>query len=426
MTKIRVYHSVLAVFLILLASSQLHAEVSLNGIATHTELGKELFIAGLYTSTPSTDRNAILNAQEEKQLQVRVTADDLSSRRFKRMWIEGMAVNASPQELKDQSNNMAAFANMLKVRMIAGDIFTVERYIENGDTGVRVIVNGVQLGEIADPNFFDLLLRTWLGPVPLSSDFRNSLTQAGNVDAALLARYRSTAPSDARLAEVEAALATSATAVATVAAPAPASNNSTTTRVEVPSATVAAPRPPVISAAPPIVQNPTESRPTASEERVSIAPPKLDEAQSPATTPPAESKPATTKPAQPAAATTQVARVNRSSVLEDESDDTPLTAESIYRQQLYVTELRRHTYNYLDYPSSALSRGKEGNLRMDVVIDRQGNVLQAEIVEESNFRPFNREAQKAVKQADPFPPVPAEVKGETFTFTLPIVFILQN
>lgn len=425
MTKKRVYNSVLAVFLILLASKAAHAEVILNGVAPHSELGKELFIAGLYTTTPSADKTAILNAQEEKQIQVRVTAEDLSSRRFKRMWIEGMAVNASPQELKDQSNNMAAFANMLKVRMIAGDIFTVERYIEGSDSGVRVIINGAQLGEISDPAFFDLLLRTWLGPVPLSSEFRSSLTKAGKIDADLLGRYQSTAPSDARISEVEVALA-GAPAIAS-AAPA-ASNNASvasSAAVDIPAPTVTAPKPPVIAAAPPVINNPASDTPRVGEDRVAIAPPKLDEARKPTET--ASAAPAqTAKPAQPAPATTQVASAQRSSILEADEEAAPLTAESIYRQQLYVSDLRKHTYKFIEYPSSALSRGKEGNLRMDVVIDRKGNVLQSEIVEESSFRPFNREAQKAVRQAEPYPPVPDAVKGETFTFTLPIVFVLGN
>lgn len=425
MTKLRIYTPVLAVFLILLCTTKTHAEISLNGVATHSELGEELFIAGLYTSTPSTDKGAILVAQEEKQIQVRVTTDKLSSRRFKRMWIEGMAVNSSAAELKDQSGNMAAFSNMLNLRLIEGDIFAVSRYNEGSISGVKVIINGVQLGEISDAQFFDLLLRTWLGPVPLSSEFRNSLTKAGNIDPALRARYDATIPSDQRVAEIESAIKSQLSQTVAAAEP----------RVSSPpisAPTISGPTAPVISA-PTTVSRPASGQGQDSEDTqvAAIAPPKLSDiapktVTSNTTTPTStNAAPSTPKPAAPT--TVASARPSQSqNVFEDPDDEGPLTAEGIYRQQLYVTELKRYSNQFLKYPNSALSRGKEGSVRLNVVIDRDGNVMQMELLEESDYSPFNRAAERAVKKASPFPQVPVEVKGETFTFTLPIVFVLAN
>lgn len=423
MTKLRVYTPVLAVFLILLSTTKTHAEISLNGVATHSELGEELFIAGLYTSTPSTDKGAILTAQEEKQIQVRVTTDKLSSRRFKRMWIEGMAVNSSANELKDQSGNMAAFSNMLNVRLIEGDIFTVSRYNEGSISGVKVIINGTQLGEISDPQFFDLLLRTWLGPVPLSSEFRNSLTRAGNIDPALKARYDATFPSDERVAEIDSAMTSQQNQTVAAAEP----------RVSSPpisAPTVSGPTPPTISAPSTTISRPTRD-PAAEEQQVAaIAPPKLSDiapkpgSSSSSTAPSATgTTQATPKPAAP---TTVASAKPSQSVFEDPEEEETLTAEGIYKQQLYVTELKRYSNQFLKYPNSALNRGKEGSVRLNVIIDRDGNVIKMDLLEESDYSPFNRAAERAVSKASPFPPVPAEVKGETFTFTLPIVFVLAN
>lgn len=57
----------------------------LNGVATQSELGKEQFIAGLFTSTLASEAKDVLVAQEDKRMQIRVTADRLSTRRFKRL-----------------------------------------------------------------------------------------------------------------------------------------------------------------------------------------------------------------------------------------------------------------------------------------------------------------------------------------------------
>lgn len=107
----------------------------LNGVATQSELGKEQFIAGLFTSTLASEAKDVLVAQEDKRMQIRVTADRLSTRRFKRLWIEGMAINASSSELQKHAQHMADFSNMLKIKLMAGDIFTIDR------TGSNVLID---------------------------------------------------------------------------------------------------------------------------------------------------------------------------------------------------------------------------------------------------------------------------------------------
>ena len=106
-----------------------------------------------------------------------------------------MAINAGPKQLAVQSKNMAKFSNLLSVKLIRGDIFTIDRL---ADTMV-VSLNGETLGTIQDPSLFDLLIRTWIGRVPLSSDFRAALLSNGKIDRKLLAQFESTVPSEERI-----------------------------------------------------------------------------------------------------------------------------------------------------------------------------------------------------------------------------------
>src|SRR5690606_16530248 len=58
------------------------------------------------------------------------------------------------------------------------------------------------LGELTDPLFFDLLLRTWVGPVPLSSDFKAALLVAGNIGTEPFQRFLALTPPEERKKQV--------------------------------------------------------------------------------------------------------------------------------------------------------------------------------------------------------------------------------
>ncbi len=396
-----------AVIFALLAASKVSANPLLNGVATHSELGKEQFIAGLFTSTLSTSANSILSAQESKRIQVRVLAPQLSSRRFKRMWIEGMAINASPSELEKHARDMADFSNILKIKMISGDIFTVDRK----EDVVQVSINGILLGEIADPDFFDLLLRTWIGPVPLSSEFRDNLLTEGSIKPGPLTRFESTRPSDERIAAIEQAvefkrsggsIAAKKTTVA-VAAPSVPSNNT-----------------PDIGA--PTIDAPSVDTPSVgSAPTIALAPPTLD-------APEIEAAPEPTPKPQPkkAKAPTKVAIAPKQQALDesifDDSDDDEFTAESLLKEQLYYSQLAKYTYKFIQYPARAWDRGREGNIRLRVTIGRDGKVKNTEVLDAARYKSLNSAAVKAVKKASPYPEIPSEIKGEEYSFTFRIVF----
>lgn len=411
MQKLKIIISALVVTLTftLLTPSSFAAPL-LNGVATQSELGKEQFIAGLFTSTLASEAKDVLLAQEDKRMQIRVTADRLSTRRFKRLWIEGMAINASSSELQKHAQHMADFSNMLKIKLMAGDIFTIDRA---GST-VLISLNGAQLGQIPDPAFFDLLLRTWIGPVPLSSDFKQNMLVAGNVNSGLITRFESTRPTDERIAAVE-------DAVKARAKQAEAQEDDSTPKVAVAKTDI---KPkieaPVAIAPPPKIAAPSG----ALGESKTVSTPKPE---------PAKPKPQEPEPAPKVEEKPKVAAITPpppetlldEESLEDEEDDLDFTAESLLSQQLYIAKLKRWSSSKLKYPSRAASRGHEGNVRLSIVIDRSGKVKKVEVIEAAEYSSLTKEAQNAVERANPFPPMPEDVKGDTFLFTLPVVFQLQ-
>jgi periplasmic protein TonB len=75
------------------------------------------------------------------------------------------------------------------------------------------------------------------------------------------------------------------------------------------------------------------------------------------------------------------------------------------------------------YPADALSRRLDGTTKIDFAIDRAGRLTDIGIAESSGHPELDQAAVDALARAQPFPPPPAELPGETFRFTVPFVFV---
>lgn len=401
------------------------AEPLINGIATHSEFNKERFIAALYSETLSKDANTIIQASEAKRLELRITARRLSARRLNNMWIEGMAINNSGATLSEQAQNMVSFTGLIKHKLVAGDRVVID---SKPGFGTTVSVNGTELGNIASDDFFNLLLRTWIGNVPLSSDFRDALLTEGEVDAELLSRFEGIKPSDARRQAV--AAWTAPTQSAPVATPAPVAIAAAPQAVAQPAISA-----PTLAQAPTLAK-PELAAPVVTEPEIAVAEGPEDEGAENES--PENESPAATEELAAAEETImseddvfgdEPLTDEEEALLDDEDDDAEaplLTAESLLSRQLYHSKLLKWTYKYIRYPKRAVSRGHEGSVRLNVTIDREGNVQNVAEMENSRHSTLNKEALKAVQRATPFPPVPEDVTGEAFEFSLPIVFRLPK
>jgi len=91
------------------------AEPQLNGMAVHIDLGKEQFIGALYATTLSDNPEKLLANNQPMRMELKIVAPEgITTRRFSRWWIEGMAINNSPALLTEQADNMVKFDAFLK------------------------------------------------------------------------------------------------------------------------------------------------------------------------------------------------------------------------------------------------------------------------------------------------------------------------
>lgn len=366
---------------LLLSSALLKAEPMLNGISSHSELGQEQFIGALFSETISNNADTLLAANQPMRIEMKVLSEDgLSARRFSRMWIDGMAINNSPSVLTEQANNIVKLDSLFKGRLVKGDhiIFKL-----TPGKGVDVSVNKVVLGNIANDRFFSLLLSSWIGKVPLSSDFKDNMLKVGDVGLSLRSRFDQIQPSSQRVADISTWSGTAQSSAASSSARSSA-RSSIAIEVEVPK--------PVLNI-PPI----SETAEASSSQASSVA------------------------------RTVAAASSSRTVEEEEEEDAGPaFTTQSLLARQFYVKEVIKLINKRVRYPATAAQKGQEGSVRVSVTLDRQGNIIAITATEPSKFNALTKEALAAIERAAPFPALPPELTGNSFNFTAPIRFTLMQ
>jgi protein TonB len=74
------------------------------------------------------------------------------------------------------------------------------------------------------------------------------------------------------------------------------------------------------------------------------------------------------------------------------------------------------------YPAAAQARHETGVVQIAFGIDRQGKVVVSRIAHSSGFAALDQETIDTLRRAQPFPPPPPNMPGDTFEFTVPIRF----
>ncbi len=77
------------------------------------------------------------------------------------------------------------------------------------------------------------------------------------------------------------------------------------------------------------------------------------------------------------------------------------------------------------YPATARARHETGTAELAFTIDRKGSVIASRVVRSSGFASLDQETIDTVRRAQPFPPPPPNLPGETFDFTVPIRFNIR-
>lgn len=332
------------------------AAVELNGVASYERYGKEILIVAVSSESPAPSVDGLNCANAPCHIELRITAKKLPLNSYERLWRDAININSDYRQTDQQVNNLTAFLGLIKGALQAGDILTINSVPSKG---VKVMVNSVALGTIADNDFFPILLSAWTGPTQYSN-VRNGLLANGRVSSQLLVRFNKTYPSEERAEEIKSWL------------------------------------PPTLKPSPATKSRKLaiDKEKTAAELRkqqdAELAAAKLREDKE------KEKEKEKEKLAHNAlarAVAEEIARINYNS-----SIPVHLTA--------YTSRLKQNEH--------------EGSAVVSVTIDRSGNLINMLFVENHPRASFNKAVEETIKLATPFPPVPREIEGTYYTFELPI------
>ncbi|UPK37086.1 energy transducer TonB [Bradyrhizobium sp. 186] len=89
----------------------------------------------------------------------------------------------------------------------------------------------------------------------------------------------------------------------------------------------------------------------------------------------------------------------------------------------YNQRVRAHLMRFHQYPSGG--GGQRGVARLSFTLSRSGQVTSSRLGGSSGVAAFDAQAMSMIRQAQPFPPIPAEIKNGSMGFAIPVEFTVR-
>lgn len=78
----------------------------------------------------------------------------------------------------------------------------------------------------------------------------------------------------------------------------------------------------------------------------------------------------------------------------------------------FMRRFRANIYNVWNYPANAIGQQQQGTCLLRITVDRQGNILDVELLESSGYKSLDEEAMSAVRQGATYGPLPRSYTNE--------------
>lgn len=148
--------------------------LTLNGAGIRSKFFVKVYVGALYLPSKQTAMEKILAMPGAKRVSMHVLYDEVSKEKLVSGWNDGFENNNSPEELarlKERLNNF----NDLFTTVKRGDLVNID-YLPG--KGTRVQINNVSKGIIAGDDFYQAVLKVWLGEQPADSSLKQGMLGA--------------------------------------------------------------------------------------------------------------------------------------------------------------------------------------------------------------------------------------------------------
>jgi hypothetical protein len=150
-----------------------HAELRLNGAAMRILYGVvDTYIGKLYVENPTTDAEALIAADEYKRMVYKVVLKRVSGRRIAKAMYDALQLNVTREEAVRLEKRLQLLVTLFDSSLKKGE----ESYLEwVPSQGSRIVLNGKVKGMIPGKDFYDAILKIWIGDNPVGSIFKRQV-----------------------------------------------------------------------------------------------------------------------------------------------------------------------------------------------------------------------------------------------------------
>jgi Chalcone isomerase-like len=150
------------------------SNLQLNGAGVRYKAVFKVYTAGLYLNAKATTPEAVLANTDPRRLHI-VMLRDIDANELGRLFVKGIEQNSSRDE----------FIRTIPGTIRMGEIFAAKKRLATGESfsidwlqgvGTTIVVNGKPVGEpIREPEFFNALMKIWLGKSPADANLKDAL-----------------------------------------------------------------------------------------------------------------------------------------------------------------------------------------------------------------------------------------------------------
>jgi len=401
-------------------------DLSLFGIAIHQEKRNDIYIGALFVSGDIKESHQLLDTNIGKRMSLRFISK-YSNRKMSRLWKQRIAMNNNKSSWQPYTKEIVQFSSVFQRSMVAGDELNID-YIPK--IGTSVYLNGTLFLTVEKLEFYNVLLKVWIGSLPPSESFKRGIN-GKNKDSEvgeLTQQYDSLQAEIGRFDEDKVK---------------PIAVAKKTTKKEVKKKTVP--------------KKQVKKTPTVKKEKSkSIAETEslVKELQSNV-----KVSTTTTQKTKPKIETTDILATNLTSkqmldngsnafklagtenlslksndknkdaTANDSNNSEELDEELVDADLLlgsYSQEIMRQVRRHQSYPQKAVIAGEEGFLIVKITIDKNGELISNKVIQRARSRSLNKGVLRIIRKSAPFPPIPKELGLAEFQIEIPMNFSLSD
>lgn len=154
------------------------AKLLLNGAGTRYKGPFKVYVAGLYLGKKAATLDEVVNQPGPKRMSVTMLRD-IDAAELGKLFTRGVQDNAPKEQMSRLIPGLMRMSQVFsdQKKLLAGDVFILD-WVPSA--GTVISVKGVPQGEpFKEPEFFNALLRIWLGPQPADWKLKDALLGKG-------------------------------------------------------------------------------------------------------------------------------------------------------------------------------------------------------------------------------------------------------